>query len=98
MCVTSADDVEKGNLTVKAYGKQTIFVYNQVGHSLISGLKRLGTDEIKAQLEVASGDELAGLDEQLKEIKEELEQKKKDYKTLSAGELARTGVVASSDR
>ncbi|WWC66887.1 uncharacterized protein I206_100794 [Kwoniella pini CBS 10737] len=55
---------EKGQLTVKPYGKQLIYLYNQ------------------SLLEVLDPKELASLDKEIKEIKEQLEEKRKELKSL----------------
>ncbi|WWD05887.1 hypothetical protein V865_003971 [Kwoniella europaea PYCC6329] len=60
---------EKGQLTVKPYGKQLIYLYNQ------------------SLLDVLAPEELASLDEEIKETKSELEEKRKELKNLQS-ELA----------
>ena len=62
-----ADSPDKGDLTVKASGKQTIFVYNQ------------------ANLSAVSPEEMAELEEELKQTKEQLAESTKELKSIHAG-------------
>jgi len=65
--VQRADSPDKGDLTVKASGKQTIFVYNQ------------------ANLSAVSPEEMAELEEELKQTKEQLAESTKELKSIHAG-------------
>lgn len=75
--------VAKGSLTVKNYSKQTIFVYNQVRPSLRVALSLTIPQSL---LNVASADELAGLDQNLKQVQSDLEEKRKELRNAQAGE------------
>ncbi|CAK9787011.1 TBPIP-domain-containing protein [Cutaneotrichosporon oleaginosum] len=57
---------EKGHLTLKPYGKQTIFVFNQ------------------SQLPVLDPHELLRLDDQLKDVKATLDERRKNLKSLQS--------------
>jgi hypothetical protein len=61
------DAPDRGDLTVKASGKQTIFVYNQ------------------ANLSVASPEQMAELEDELKHTKEQLAEKAKELKSITSG-------------
>lgn len=63
---------------MKTYGKQTIFVYNQVSCVFPVVLT-------KAQLPVLDPEELGRIDESLKTAKESVEDKRKQLKVLSSG-------------
>ena len=72
------------------YGKQSIFVYNQVSHFLPLSLPipvfYIDLADSQSQLNTASSDELSGLEDELKTIQKDLEIRRKDLKTVSAGE------------
>ncbi|OCF71233.1 hypothetical protein I204_08186 [Kwoniella mangroviensis CBS 8886] len=70
---------EKGQLTVKPYGKQLIYLYNQ------------------SLLDVLAPEELASLDEEIKETKSELEEKRKELKNLQSGLASKEALPKTKD-
>lgn len=76
-----AHATEKGQLTMKLYGKQSIFVYNQVG-----GRRRFSTLTPQSQLPVLDPEEFSNLDAEVKEVQSTLDERRKELKTVSAGE------------
>lgn len=83
----TTNEKEKGLLTVKAYGKQTIFVYNQVSHFRTTHLLLVQQTpyDTQSRLNTASSDDIAELEEELRRTQKDLEERRNDLKTVSRG-------------
>jgi hypothetical protein len=72
-------------LTKKDYGKQSIFVYNQVSYRQLF-LSEKADDQ--ALLERLGPEEIAVLDNKRKEVQTVLDEKRKQLKAIQTGKLA----------
>ena len=70
-------------MTKKDYGKQSIFVYNQVSYHYPFG----GAD-VQALLDRLGPEEIAVLDNKRKEVQTVLDEKRKQLKAIQTGKLS----------
>jgi len=71
-------------LTKKDYGKQSIFVYNQVSYR---DLGLFGRTDVQALLDRLGPEEIAVLDNKRKEVQTVLDEKRKQLKAIQTGKL-----------
>jgi 26S proteasome regulatory subunit (ATPase 3-interacting protein) len=82
----TADVVDRGEITLKPYGKQTIFVYNQVCQPSRPSPDLTGADK-QDKLPVMSAEDMATLDEELKSAQDSLKEQREQLKELERSEL-----------
>lgn len=92
----TADTADRGEITLKPYGKQTIFVYNQVCRPPHPSPDLTGADK-QDNLPVMSAEDMATLDEELKSAQDSLKEQREQLKELERSQLIAHMTAASAD-